>query len=306
VKKVAKLCLSFSLGFTVVFLLATGLGFLRVWIVAASSVPARLSVHLADFIPSVEWALSFTLYLTILVSMSYACRIRVPTSAAFTLLFILAFGFTYSVSLGISHLAAMDAPPLDLKHRPLGKPGLILNGHGTTIVLLDDPSEARGERVVSLDDRPLFYQPSPAEPDGEPIPLPSLQFGIKNIPLFDSLYVDFSLAAKELSARFAEGPVSYAAYVGAIIFILLSLATVLDIGAWPLANIFIGAVLFRLILSFEVFICGRDTLEYIAGFLGRWIPRYLTAPAIIGAIGVLLTLYSILAFAARDGERRHG
>jgi hypothetical protein len=302
----AKLCLYFSVVFTMVFLLAAGLGFLHVWIVAASLVPARVFARLADFMPSAEWALTFTLYLTILMSMSYACRIRAPAFAAFMLLFMLAFGFTCSVSLGISRLAATDAPPFEIKHKTLGKPGLILSGHGTTVVLLDEPSEALGERVVSPGGRPLYYQPNPAEPDGEPAPLPSIQFGIRNIPLFDSLLLDFSLAAQELSARFAEGPVSYAAYVGAIIFILLSLAAVLDIGAWPLANIFIGAVLFRLILSFEVFICDRGTLEYLAGVLGRWIPRYLTEPAIIGAIGVLLVLYSVLVSAVRGGGRKHG
>jgi hypothetical protein len=306
VKKVAKLCLCSSLVFFIFFLLAAGLGFLHVWIDAVSSVPARPYAYLTDFIPSAEWALPFALYVTILMSMSYASRIRVPAPAAFTLLLILVFGFAYSVSLGISHAKAMNAPPLDLRHGSLGKAGLILSGYGTTVVLLDDPAEALGERVVSLDDRPLLYQPNPAEPDGTPIPLPPIPFSLRNIALFDSLLLDFSLAAKELSTRFVEAPVSFAAYTGAIIFILLSLSAVLNIGAWPLANFFIGAVLFRLILSFEVFICGRDTLEYLAGFFGRWIPRYLTAPVVIGAIGALLALYSVLVFAARGGERHHG
>jgi hypothetical protein len=299
--------------FTVVFLLAAGLGFLQVWIGAVCSVPARPSVYLADFIPAAKWALPFTLYATILMSMSYASRRRVPMPLAFVLLFVLAFVFAYSISLGISNAAMMDAPPLDTGHGTLGKPGLVLSGHGTTVVLLDDPAEALGERVVSINgngndnDRPLFFQPEPVEPGGDtPIPLPSIPFSLKNIALFDSLLVDFSLSAEELSARFAEGPVSFAAYTGAIIFILLSLAAVLEIGAWPLANIFIGAVLFRLILSFEVFICDRDTFEYLADFFGRWMPRYLTIPAILGAIGVLLTLYSVLVFAARGGGRRHG
>jgi hypothetical protein len=306
VNKVAKLLLHFSVTFSVVFLLAAGLGFLHVWVDAASAVPVRSEAYLADFIPSAEWALPFSLYVTILMSMSYACRVKVPATGAFVVLFLLAFGFTYSVSLGLSHAKAMIAPPLSIRHETLGKAGLILPGHGTTVVLLDNPSEAAGERVVSLSDRPLFYQPNPVDADGKPIPLPSVPFKTKNVALFDSLMVDFSLAAKELSARFADGFQSFAAYTGAIIFILLSLVAVLDIGAWPLANIFIGAVLFRLILSFEVFICGRDTLEYLAGFFGRWIPAYLVAPFIIGVMGVLLVVYSGLVSAARAGERHHG
>jgi hypothetical protein len=304
VKKTAKLCLHFSLLFIVLFLLAAGLGFLHVWVNAVCSVPAHSFLYLADFIPSAEWALPFALYVTILLSMSYACRMKASTPAAFMLLFALAFGFTYAASLGIQHAKAMSAPPLDAASAALGKPGLILSGHGTTIVLLDNPSEALGERVVSLDGRPLLYQSNPAESDGKPIPLPAIQFGIKNIALFDSLLVDFSLAAKELSSRFEYNRISFMAYAGAVILILLSLVAVLDIGAWPLANIFIGAVLFRLILSFEVFIGGRDTLEYITGFLGRWIPRDLTAPAIIGTAGLLLTIYSALVYAARGRERQ--
>ncbi|MDR1469055.1 MAG: hypothetical protein LBT00_07150 [Spirochaetaceae bacterium] len=311
-RKIAKLLLFFSLTFTIIFLLSAGLGVLHVWIDAASSVPARSLVAFADFIPSVEWALPFTLYVTTLMAMSYACRTKISTLGAFVVLFLFAFGFTYAVSLGVSHAKGMALSPMNIGRGTLGKPGLALSGRGMKVVLLDDPSNAAGERVVSLGDRALFYQPRPTEPDGKPIPLPSAPFKIKNIALFDSLLIDFSLAAKELSIRFADGFMSYAAYAGAIIFILLSLAAVLDIGAWPLANIFIGAVLFRLVLSFEVFICQRDTLEYLAGFLGRWIPAYLVAPCIIGLAGVLLAVYSGLVFAAgvgvshRNKERHHG
>jgi hypothetical protein len=275
-------------------------------------------VAFADFLPSVEWALPFTLYTTTLLAMSYACRTKISTPGAFALLFVLAFGFTYAVSLGISHAKGMALPPLTIGRETLGKPGLVLSGRGMTVVLLDDPSNAAGERVVSLDDRALFYRPDPTEPDGSPIPLPSAPFKLKNSALFDGLLVDFSLAAKELSARFAAGFLSYAAYAGALIFMLLSLTAVLDIGAWPLANIFIGAVLFRLVLSFEVFIGRRDTLASLAEFLGRWMPAYLVAPGVIGAAGVLLALYSGLVFLAgaggmggvrgngRTGKRRHG
>jgi hypothetical protein len=309
VRKVAKLLLYFSLTFTIIFLLSAGLGVLHVWIDAVSSVPARSFVAFADFIPSVEWALPFTLYTTTLMAMSYACRTKISTLGAFVVLFIFAFGFTYAVSLGISHAKGMALPPMDIGRGTLGNPGLALSGHGMTVVLLDNPSNAPGERVVSLGDRPLFYQPNPVSPEGNPIPIPSTLFKLKNIALFDSLLIDFSLTAKELSARFADGLGSYAAYTGAIIFVLLSLTAVLDIGAWPLANIFIGAVLFRLVLSLEVFVGQRDTLEYLAGFLGRWIPASLVAPCIIGAVGVLLAVYSGLIFAAgigESGKQRYG
>jgi hypothetical protein len=304
-RKIAKLLLYFSLTFTIIFLLSAGLGVLHVWIDAASSVPARPLAAFADFIPSVEWALPFTLYTTTLMAMSYACRTKIPTLGASVVLFVLAFGFTYAVSLGINHAKRMAVPPMNVGRGTLGKPGLALSGRGVTVVLLDDPSNAQGERVVSLNDRSLFYQPHPAA-DEKPAPLPSAPFKLKNIALFDSLLIDFSLTAKELSVRFADGFESYAAYTGAIIFMLLSLAAVLDIGAWPLANIFIGAVLFRLVLSFEVFISRRDTLEYLAEFLGRWIQASLVAPCIIGAAGLLLAVYSGLVFAAGIGENNIG
>ncbi|MDR0637944.1 MAG: hypothetical protein LBG27_03415 [Spirochaetaceae bacterium] len=307
VRKIAKLLLYFSLTFTILFLLSAGLGVLHVWMDAVSSVPARSFVMFADCIPAVEWALPFTLYMTTLMAMSYACRTRISTLGAFVVLFIFAFGFTYVVSLGINNAKGMDVPPMSIGCGTLGKPGLTLSGRGMTVVVLDDPANGMGERVVSFGDRPLLYQSNPVMPDGSPIPLPSAPFTLKNIALFDSLLIDFSLAAKELSARFVDGFMSYAAYSGAVIFILLSLVAVLDIGVWPLANIFIGAVLFRLVLSFEVFICQGDTLEYLANFLSRWIPAYLVVPCVIGAMGVLIAVYSGLVFAAgngRSGERR--
>jgi hypothetical protein len=306
VAKVVKLLLCFNLTFVIILTLTAGVGFLQVWIDSASSVPARSLIRLAEFIPAVEWALPFTLYVTTLLSMSYALRTRVPALMAFVVLFVCAFVFTYAVSLGISHTKRMDAPPMDIGRETLGKQGLVLTGRGVTAVLLDDPAKALGERVVSLGDRPLLYQAGQAERGENPAPLPAVQFKTRSVALFDSLAVDFSLAAKEFSARFADGPVSYAAYTGAVIFTLLSMVAILDIGAWPLANIFIGVVLFRLILAFEVFICGRETLAYITGFLGRWIPPYLVAPLIIGVVGVLLALYSGLVYVARNGDRRHG
>jgi hypothetical protein len=86
----------------------------------------------------------------------------------------------------------------------------------------------------------------------------------------------------------------------------LSLAAILNIGAWPLANMFLGAVLFRLVLAFDIFISNRDMLDYLAGFLGRWIPVHFVTPFIIGAIGLLFAVYSWLVSLAKSEERAYG
>jgi hypothetical protein len=306
VKKIAKLFLLFSLTFVILFLLSAGLGFLRIVIAAMSAVPARQTVYLADFLSAAEWALPFTLYADILLSMNYAHRNKLARAGSFLALFVMAFGFAAVTALSINHAGKLSAPPLVIRYDTPGRPGLVLTGQGVTVVLLDDPSVALGERVVSLQDRALLYQAEPTGIDGKPLPLPAPPFTIQHTALFDSLYLDFSLAGKELSARFAAGFAPYAVYSGAIIFILLSLAAVLNIGAWPLANIFLGAVLFRLVLAFDVFISGRDTAEYLAGFLGRWIPAHFVTPFILGAIGALLAVYSWLVSLAGSEERTRG
>ena len=307
-KKIARLLLLFSLTFVTLFLLASALGFLHTWIDAARTVPAREYARLADFIPAAEWALPFTLYVSILTSMSYAARKKIAAFAAFAALFIFAFGFAYSVSLGISHVKKMNAPPLVLRSETLGKPGLMLSGYGATMVLLDDPAVPTGERVVSLDGAgaSLLFQETPVDAEGVPLPLPRIPFDIQNASVFNGLLVDFSLSAREFSRRFSAGFLTYAAFSGAVIFLLLSLAAVIGIGAWPLANVFLGAALFRLILSFEVFITGQEPAEYLASILGRWVDTAYITPLVFGLAGVLLAVYSLLAAAAGAGAGQKG
>jgi hypothetical protein len=302
VKQIAKLLLFFSLSFCLIFALALGTACLSNWVEILKELPERRFAEFGEFIPDARWALSFALYMSILLNMTYALRKRMHPLGALIIIFAAAFGFTWAASQAIFHAERISTPPLALSSRKLGESGLVLKGKGVTTVLLDGPANPFGRRVIVLEDRPFIVAETPEGAEGWPIPLPSLRFAQKNDSAFGGLAADIAVSGNELARRFAEGRESFAAYLAAMILILVSLASLLDIGAWPLANMFLGALLFRGVIFFETFILRRDVQDYIGSFLHPWVPSHLATPVAIGVVGLIFIVYSMLNSISRLGR----
>jgi hypothetical protein len=77
------------------------------------------------------------------------------------------------------------------------------------------------------------------------------------------------------------------------------LAYVVKFSVWPLANLFLAALVFRGVLSFNTFITSPSMLEIIDSFLNNIVPISAALPLFFLLIGGLVNLYSLLAFAAK-------
>jgi hypothetical protein len=300
-KNFARITLCFSVCFIVVFPAVVLFRFLSSWIETARIIP--VGAMPGEDIVELTWkALPVALYLTVLISTSYAARRKISIPLSIISIVILSFAFIFGFSQGIKRADALrpafkPGPPIKTE------PGLILSHFENTIILLKENSDARGPRVVSFPDRPLIYQEVPLGPNNSILGLPALALGNDAPWIIRSIHIDFNLSAAELKNRLEQDLLSFAAYVFSLILLLASLRFVLELSQWPMANIFLGALVYRGILALEVFLNKREVNTLIVSFLNNRAPAVMVTPLAFGVLGILILLYTILARAARP--RRH-
>jgi hypothetical protein len=248
-------------------------------------------------------ALPVAIYLSILLTLSYTARRGLSIPPAIICTIALGCIFTLGVSLGISR-----AEVLQITFKPVsplqGEPGLILSRSDNAMVLLRNSSDARGPRVVSIPGRPLIYQETPLGPNNTILSLPAVSFSDDSPWFIRSLKIDFSLSARQLEGRLDQGFFSFAAYAFSLILFLASLRFLLELSQWPLANLFLGALVFRGILILEAFLNAREINVLISTFLAGLLPSILISPLVFSALGVLIILYTLLTRIARPGRGR--
>ena len=293
--------LFFSLSFAVLFLAATGLRYLAIRVEWTRTLPRQPEIMLTELIAAARWALSLSLYGSLLLSLSYAARQRVFAPAAAFFLVVLSLGCCFGVSMALERLEQM--PPARGTAPVLGEPGLILTNairHSeTAIVLLEGPAAPRGPRVAAIPGQPLSYQAEPAGPNNTVLSLPPIPFRDETPWFLKSMAIDWRLSGEQLERRFAAGPLPFLIYAGALILLLSALGCVLKLSAWPLANLFLGCLAFRGILALEILLNSPEMQELFESFLENRLPLSLTVPLIFCAAGVLVYLYSILVYLAK-------
>ena len=300
-KRIAKLALFFCNSFILLFLFSAVFYFLGLWVDSVRMAAVRID-HTVNLFKSLRWALSFSFYIAILLSTTYAARKKVPLFASILLIFILSCVFTFGVFLGIGQLEKLDFY-LELGQPVKNEPGLILSrGVSTTVVLSGDG--LGGPRVLSMPGQDLLYQGEEWGPVSSTL-APSLPFSDEKPWVIQSMFIDFSLNALHLNLRYGESLFSFLIYGGSIILFLCSLRFLLGISSWPLANLFIGALAFRGILAFEAFLNTGETQNLISAFLGGRLPEYMISPLIFACLGSLILLYTFLSYLAWGKKRRN-
>ena len=292
-KNFAKLTLFFSLCFVIFFLTGILLRLLSSWVDVARFIP--LDARPGEDVTETAWkALPAAFYLSILLTLSYSARRKMPIPLSIFGIFILGCVFFLGVSMGITRSEAMK---LALKPvTPIqGGPGLILSRQDNAVILLRGSADAQGPRVVSIPGRPLIYQNLPVGPNNTILSLPVLTFTDSTPWFVRSLTIDFTLCAEELKGRLKDGYIPFAAYAFSLVLLLVSLRFLLELSQWALANLFIGALVFRGILALETFLNAREINALVASFIGKRIPAMLVTPAVFGALGVLVIFYTLLA-----------
>ena len=299
-KNFARLILFFSLCFIILFAAAVLLRFLSSWaetirIIPANTRPGEDAAAMAwKIIPAV-------IYMTMLLSLSYSARKNMAIPLSIFSVVLLGCVFSIVVSLGLSRTEVLN-PALKTVQSIRAGPGLILSRHGNVMVLLRESGETRGPRVVSIPERKLIYQEVPLGPNNTVLELPDLPF-VEETPWFvRSLTLDFTLSAGEMKNRYEENFLFFAAYIFSLILLLGSLRFLLELSQWPLANIFLGALVYRLILSLEIFLNTAEINALLGSFLSPRISSVLITPFVFAAMGILLIIYTLLSRLARPGK----
>ena len=295
-KKIARLTLFFSLTFFAFFLAAILLTYVSSLIELARIIPAGVKGEEAA---KAFWiALPSALYLSILLTSSYSVRKNIPIQFAILSIGILACVFAFGFSLGINRVGTLE-PIFKQAAAIETKPGLILSQSGTSVVLLKESTEVLGPRLVSIPGQPFVYQEQPIGPFNTILSLPALTFGNDTPWFIRSIAIDLSLSARELKDRLETNYLYFAAYAFSLIFLLSSMRFLVELSMWPLANMFLEALVFRGILALETFLNAGEINTLIGSFLGGRIPPAFVTPLVFIALGTLIILYTLLSRLAR-------
>jgi hypothetical protein len=297
VKKFAKLALFFSVIFLIIFLTATCLVFLSLWVDWAKSLPSKPQTALTLIINAAHWALSLAFFATILFSLGYAARKECFAPLTVICTMVLSMLFCLGISLALDNWKSV--PPAQTEGIPLGDKGLILsnslNRSETAVVLLNGTAEPMGPRVIIIPGQPMLYQASA----GASFDLPSIPFGDDTPWFIKSLFIDIRLNSENFQKKFSEGLIPFLIYSGSLIFLLCSLGYAIKISAWSLANLFLGILVFRGILAFITFFNTPEMQEITGSFMNNALPVSFALPMIFVGFGILVHLYSFLIFIIR-------
>lgn len=298
-KGIAKLILFYTITFVISLVSISLLKFIEVWITAIRHIPAQEISMLPEMLRVLISSIPFGLYVSIALTLSYSVRRKIKIPIAISVLLLISIGCSAAASIGFQklHEVLPETPPRSAK--TLGYPGLMLNQQDITMILLEDPAKIDGSRVVSLPDQPLIYQEKPIGPENTILPLPSAPFQ-RDLPYFlQSIMLDFSLAARHYQNVLHQGILPFFIHMASICFLLCALHFLFRVSRWHLANLFLGALVFRGILSLEIFLNTDEILSLIYNFLGNWIPIQYTGPIILTIMAILVILYSVLDYFAR-------
>ena len=275
--------------------------------------PAKPETALTLFLSAAQWALSLSLFSSILISLNYVVRRKFFASVSIIFVMALSFAINFGIATALDRLNAMSVNTSQTTGVQLGGKGLILsnspNRNLTEVVLLEGTTNPLGPRVVAAPNQPLvFYRSQTAASAVSPVrvnseqtefTLPPVPFGDDTPWFLQSLDIDIRLNAEMFQKKFNGGFFSYLFYSGAFIFLLCALGYVCKFSAWPLANLFIATLVFRGVLSLSTFFNTPEMQEIIDSFFKQKLTVSFALPLCFFIFGALIHLYSLLAFAAR-------
>jgi hypothetical protein len=167
-----------------------------------------------------------------------------------------------------------------------------MNRNVTTIVLLEGTANPLGPRVTAIPGQPMVFH----ESTRANFELPPIPFGDDTPWFLRSLSIDITQNSIMFRNLFSDSYFSYSIYVGSLIFLLCSLGFAIKFSVWPLANLFLAALVFRGILAFGTLLNSPEIQEIIGSFLRGLIPAYLALPIAFVIFGILVYSYTLLAY----------
>jgi hypothetical protein len=284
VKNIARLALLFSLCFVTVFLVYGSLQVLTIYLESARTTADLPGLSFSAVVAIFQSAVPVALYLSLLFGLGYAGMRHISAFGAVPCLFILSIAATTGLSLGL--VALKDAPvPLILAgHSVSITAGSIFKDGTTTIVVLKSPSGGAVPYTLSSPGQPIEHRE-------EEITL-TLPFNDRNTT---SITTSFSVTQHQLESRLQYGLISFEAYLGALVLVLLSLYGLFRISTWPAANVFLGTGAFVGFLIFET-VPGRFVPETVLSFLTNRVPEPFIMPILIVSLIVPVIIGTIVIY----------
>jgi hypothetical protein len=293
VKNFAKLILFFTLTFIIIFTAVTCLKLLTLRVDWAKSLPPRPETTLTLFISAAHWALSLALFSSILLTLNYVVRRKFLPIISIVLVMVMSFIFSFGISFILNQLKSV--PPVQTDGVQLGQKGLILsnamNRNVTTIILLEGTANPLGPRVTAVPGQPMVFH----EFTSANFELPPIPFGDDTPWFMRSISIDIMQNSIIFRQLFEDGFMSYLIYVGSLIFLLCSLGYAIKFSVWPLANLFLAALVFRGVLAFGTLLNSPEIQGVIGSFLGNIIPVMYALPLLFISFGSLVYIYTLLA-----------
>jgi len=297
VRNIARLALFFSLTFLITFVVVIGIKYLSLRVEWAKNLPQRPETTLTIILAAAHWALSLSLFSSILISLNYSVRRNYSPLFAVIAVIVLSFLISFGISTALEQWKSV--PPSQTQGMPLGGRGLILtnnlNRNETSVVLLNGTSEPFGPRVTAIPGQPLTFQRSTSPS----VALPPVPFGDETPWFLKSISIDIKLNADMFQQKIREGFFSYFVYVGSLIFLLCSLGYSIKFSVWPLANLFLCTLAFRGVLAFTTFFNTPEMQEITSSFLNNKLPVTVALPLIFIGFGILVNIYSLLVYLAK-------
>lgn len=280
------------------------------WIQNSLSLPPQSFAVGIEIFRALQRALSFTLYGTVLVSLSYSVRKNVgalPTLIVITLSGTLLSG---GITEGLKTISAspVSATMAKLLYQPkaLGEPGLIrayTTESGVTVqAVLGDSGIPQGSVIVMEGTKALRKIDFPAP--GTVVWKNPFEQG--TLGTIRTLEEELFLSSDRLFRRADQGWLDILVFALTLSFFLASFQFVLRLTAWPLANLFLGALLFRFLVFFEQAIYSEEGTQFIGVLSQGLLPESMVTPVALVALGSLLNIYSLLLYLAQDRRSSHG
>jgi len=301
VSKLVRLAVYFILCFIALFLVSAGIRFLAIRLEWSRLLTFQPEALQSEMVLAVRWALSFTLYFSIILGLCFISKERVFALPAIVIVVVLAVGGAYCVNIVLGSLENKISEKIPT--RPIGGPGLILSNparpNSTAIVLLDGPANPGGARVVAIPDRPMVYQETFPGKDTPVTIMSQTPFGEESPWFFKNIAIDLKISADNLRQRYTEGQALFLIYTGALAILLSSLFFIMNLSAWPLANFFLCCLAFRGVLYMENMLNSKEIQEPLGAALQNYLPISVVIPLLFCVIGLLAYLYSFLIYLAK-------
>jgi hypothetical protein len=232
-----------------------------------------------EFVNAAHTGIPFTLYLSVLLGLSYTARKKIRIIPSIVVIFLLAVGWTVLFAWATAHIP--PHPYVSRTSVSLARDGLIMtaeNGQKSVFPSAASPlPSAASEGMLEPDKTPQM--PSPAKP---------LSFKSDRIFFIQNISKDFLHLAENFDQLRETGFVNFTLYAAGLVVLLVSMRFIMDLSVWALANLFLGFIAFSGIFTFELFINSTSFHRLLLSLVTDGISTSLINPLILCVAGLFV------------------